>query len=106
MGPALLIPNAIALIGRNFPLGVKRNTVFACFGAAGPTGATAGAVFAALIAELAWWPWCFWILSIVCACTLVISYLLIPEDVSYQERSADRRESRHRRCRTRLPHPD
>lgn len=90
MGPALLVPNAIALIGRNFPLGVKRNTVFACFGAAGPTGAASGAIFAALIAELAWWPWCFWILSIVCACMLVISYLLIPEDVSYQERSADR----------------
>lgn len=80
MGPALLVPNAIALIGRTFPIGIKRNTAFACFGAAGPTGATAGAFFAALLAQLAWWPWSFWILSIVCLCVMFLSYLIIPSE--------------------------
>ncbi|KAF2806396.1 MFS general substrate transporter [Mytilinidion resinicola] len=80
MGPALIVPNAIALIGRNFPIGVKRNTVFACFGAAGPTGATAGAVFSALIAELYWWPWCFWILSAVCLCVMAMTFCIIPNE--------------------------
>lgn len=101
MGPALLVPNAVALIGRTFPVGMKRNTVFACFGAAGPTGATAGAIFSALIAEKAWWPWCFWVLSIVCAFVLVLSHLLIPvEDVSYPAGSADRPTFDYRGCIT------
>jgi MFS family permease len=78
IGPALIVPNAIALIGRNFPVGVKRNTVFACFGASGPTGATAGAVFSALLAELYWWPWCFWILSAVCLCVMAMAYFIVP----------------------------
>lgn len=78
IGPALLVPNAIALLGMNFPVGFQRNTAFACFGAAGPLGATAGAVFTALIADLFWWPWSFWILAIVCliACTLTV--IIVP----------------------------
>ncbi|KAF2460251.1 major facilitator superfamily [Lineolata rhizophorae] len=79
IGPALLVPNAIALMGRTFPVGVKRNTAFACFGAAGPTGATAGAVFSAIFAQLVWWPWSFWVLAIVCVCVAVIAYFIIPD---------------------------
>jgi MFS family permease len=78
IGPALLVPNAIALLARNFAVGTQRNTAFACFGAAGPTGATAGAVFTALIAQLAWWPWCFWILTIVCLLVAGLALFVIP----------------------------
>ncbi|KAF2200367.1 YOR378W-like protein [Delitschia confertaspora ATCC 74209] len=79
IGPALLVPNAIALIGRNFPIGTKRNIAFACFGASGPTGATMGAIFSALFADLAWWPWSFWTLSLACSAALGISFLVIPD---------------------------
>jgi MFS family permease len=78
IGPALLVPNAIALLGMNFPVGTQRNIAFACFGAAGPLGATAGAVFTALIADLFWWPWSFWILAIVCVILCVLSIIIIP----------------------------
>lgn len=81
IGPALLVPNAIALLARNFAVGNQRNTAFACFGAAGPTGATAGAVFTALIADYAWWPWCFWVLAIVCLIVAVITVFVIPGDL-------------------------
>ncbi|KAF2189035.1 MFS general substrate transporter [Zopfia rhizophila CBS 207.26] len=80
IGPALLVPNAVALIGRTFPVGTKRNTGFACFGASGPTGAATGAVFAALLADLAWWPWSFWILSIVCLVVMAGAYVIIPNE--------------------------
>ncbi|KAF2111442.1 major facilitator superfamily-domain-containing protein [Lophiotrema nucula] len=80
IGPALLIPNAVALIGRTLPVGQKRNIGFACFGACGPLGATAGAVFAALLADLAWWPWSFWILSIVCVVVMVLAYIILPDE--------------------------
>ena len=52
IGPAILVPNAMALIGRTYPMGLKKNLVFSCFGAGGPTGFVAGAVMAALFAEL------------------------------------------------------
>ena len=93
MGPALLIPNAIAMIGRTFPIGLKRNIAFACFGAAGPTGAAVGAVFAALIAERLSWPWCFWTLSIFCAVCIVVSQALIPNEQTYQQSPLSERPS-------------
>jgi MFS family permease len=53
---------------------------FACFGACAPMGATAGAVFSALLAELAWWPWCFWILSLVCFIVMGLAFVILPKD--------------------------
>jgi MFS family permease len=79
IGPALLIPNAIALIGRSFPVGLKRNLALACFGAAGPTGAALGAVLAALVSEKLSWPWCFWLLAITCSYLVAVSWFVIPE---------------------------
>ncbi|KAF2681417.1 MFS general substrate transporter [Lentithecium fluviatile CBS 122367] len=84
IGPALLVPNAVALIGRTLPVGPKRMIGFACFGACGPLGATAGAVFSALLADLLWWPWCFWILSIVCLIVMFLAYLILPNEPTSQ----------------------
>ncbi|KAK5128198.1 MFS multidrug transporter-like protein [Cryomyces antarcticus] len=80
IGPSLLVPNAMALVGSTFPMGMKRNIVFSCFGAAGPTGFVVGAVFSSLLAQLAWWPWAFWALAIACVGTLLLSCLIIPAD--------------------------
>jgi MFS family permease len=79
-GPALLVPNAVALIGRTLPVGQKRMIGFACFGACGPLGAAVGAAFAALLADLVWWPWSFWILSIVCVVVMVLAYIILPNE--------------------------
>ncbi|KAF9736620.1 hypothetical protein PMIN06_003392 [Paraphaeosphaeria minitans] len=80
IGPALLVPNAVALIGRTLPVGKQRMIGFACFGASGPLGATAGAVFSALLAELAWWPWMFWVLAAVCLIVMGLAYVILPEE--------------------------
>ncbi|KAH7355794.1 YOR378W-like protein [Pyrenochaeta sp. MPI-SDFR-AT-0127] len=80
IGPALLVPNAVALIGRNLPLGQKRMIGFSCFGACGPLGAATGAMFTAVIADYLWWPWNFWILAIVCIIAMLLAYLILPED--------------------------
>jgi MFS family permease len=81
IGPALLVPNAIALLGMNFRIGTQRNTAFACFGAAGPTGAAIGAIFTALITDLGWYPWCLWVLSIICMIVCGLSIIIIPGNV-------------------------
>ncbi|PSN65998.1 MFS general substrate transporter [Corynespora cassiicola Philippines] len=80
IGPALLVPNAVALIGTTLPVGQKRMIGFACFGACGPLGAAIGAFFAALLADLVWWPWSFWILSIVCLIVMGLAYVILPDE--------------------------
>ncbi|KAK1751400.1 MFS general substrate transporter [Echria macrotheca] len=89
IGPALTIPTAIALIGQTFPVGLRRNLAFACFGASGPTGAALGAVMAALVAQTASWHWCFYILAAVCALLIPISYILIPSPTPTFPRKGD-----------------
>jgi len=79
IGPALLIPNAIAIIGRTLPVGKERNIAFACFSASGPTGAAVGTVMAALVAETISWHWCFWLLAIKCLLLVPISFFAIPD---------------------------
>jgi MFS family permease len=51
IGPALLVPNAMALIGRTYGMGDKRAMIFSIFGACGPSGFFFGALFAAVFAE-------------------------------------------------------
>ncbi|KAK4980816.1 hypothetical protein LTR66_010342, partial [Elasticomyces elasticus] len=99
IGPALLVPNAMALIGRTFPLGKKRNLVFSLFGGMGPIGFILGAVFSSAFAQfvctyriftrlavsrlhliLIGWPWAFWSLAIVCVFALGLSFFVIPLD--------------------------
>ena len=80
IGPAMLVPNAMALIGKTYPMGLKKNLIFSFFGAGGPTGFTLGALFAAIFGQLTWWPWAFWALSIVCAFFLASAYIIIPAD--------------------------
>lgn len=88
----------MALIGKTFPVGMKKNVVFSLFGACGPTGFVFGALFSAILAQtgcksfplsmccfvkltlLPGWPWVFWALSIVCTLVCVASCFIIPGD--------------------------
>jgi MFS family permease len=79
IGPAILLPNAIAILGRTYKPGKRKNMAFSLFGATAPGGATVGAVFSALLAERAWWPWAFWILGIVAFVQLPLSILVVPQ---------------------------
>lgn len=80
IGPALLVPNGLALVGHNFPVGLKRNFSISCFGGMGPVGMVTGSAFSALCAQKGWWQWSFWALSIACVLISVLSLLVIPVD--------------------------
>lgn len=82
IGPALLVPNGIALIGRSFPPGDKRAMVIGIFGACGPCGFLTGAAFAGMFAEVAWWPWAFWSTAIACLFITFISFIVIPDQLA------------------------
>lgn len=55
IGAAFILPNSIAILGRTYEPGRRKEMVFALFGATAPTGFNLGAVFSALIAQNLWW---------------------------------------------------
>jgi MFS family permease len=82
IGPALIMPNGLALFGRAYPPGIKKNIVFSIFGAVAPAGFVTGATFGSLFAELVWWPWAFWSFGIACWGLAVFALLVIPRELS------------------------
>lgn len=66
MGPALTLPNGLAILGQSYSPGPRKNMSFAWFGAAAPFGAITGFLFGGLFA-LAWWPWIYWSQAIALA---------------------------------------
>ena len=78
IGPALLLPNAIAILGRTYEPGRRKEMVFSMFGATAPGGFVLGAVFSSVFAQLAWWPWAYWTLGIVCFVLAAAGILLVP----------------------------
>lgn len=79
IGPALLMPNALALFGRAYKPGIRKNIAFSIFGALAPAGFVIGATFASLFAELVWWPWGFWAYGIAAFGLCGLALLVIPK---------------------------
>ncbi|GAO15361.1 hypothetical protein UVI_02010250 [Ustilaginoidea virens] len=77
IGPAICLPNALAILGAAYPPGHRKAMVFAFFGAVAPVGAVTGAVFASLL-TLAWWPWALWAMAIWLAVLAVTGTYAIP----------------------------
>ncbi|KAB2574441.1 Drug resistance protein [Lasiodiplodia theobromae] len=80
IGPAFVLPNAIAILSRAYEPGRRQEMVFGLFGATAPGGFVIGAVFSSLLAERAWWPWGFWCMAVVCAALAVAGTVVIPKE--------------------------
>ena len=78
MGPAICLPNALAILGSVYAPGPRKAMVFALFGATAPGGAVIGGLFAGLFSELTWWPWTFWSFSIALAGIAILGSIVIP----------------------------
>ena len=59
IGAALVMPNAVAVIGTTFPPGRMRNLSFGFFGFAAPVAGTLGCIVIGLFVEFAEWKWFF-----------------------------------------------
>ena len=77
MGPALTLPNGLAILGQSYSPGPRKNMSFAWFGGAAPFGAIAGFTFGGLFA-LVWWPWIYWSQAIALACVAAFGAWIIP----------------------------
>ncbi|RFU27179.1 hypothetical protein B7463_g9159, partial [Scytalidium lignicola] len=78
IGPAFLLPNAIAILGRTYEPGRRKDMVFSLFGATAPGGAVLGQLFTSLFAVRVWWPWAFWVTAMICCILAVLGVLAIP----------------------------
>lgn len=92
IGAAMLAPNALALLGRAYAPGVKKNIVFSLFGAMAPWGFVIGALFGSIFAQLTWWPWLFW--SYACAAWGLAAFaaIVVPKALAYEAQFAGRSE--------------
>jgi MFS family permease len=82
IGPAILLPNSLAILANMFPPGMKKNISFSLFAAAAPNGFLLGALFSSIFAQLVWWPWAFWVLGIVSFAVAVLAFIVIPPQPS------------------------
>jgi MFS family permease len=78
IGPALLVPNGQAMLGRTYKPGPRKNLVMCLFGASAPFGFVVGAVMSSLFAINASWPWAFWTLAAMCLALAATSILVLP----------------------------
>lgn len=78
IGPAMLIPNALAILGRTYPPGKTKNMVFSLFGATAPGGYVLGAAFSGLFAQLVWWPWGYWVSGVVLFICAGLVLVIVP----------------------------
>ncbi|KAI0143415.1 major facilitator superfamily transporter [Xylariaceae sp. FL1272] len=78
IGPAICLPNALAILGAVYPPGVKKALIFALFGASAPVGAIISMIVATAIA-VSWWPWALFALSIYLVVLAILAAIAIPD---------------------------
>lgn len=78
IGPAILLPNGIAVLARTYPPGKRKDMVLAIFGATAPGGFVLGALFSGIFTQFVWWPWSYWVLGIVLALVCVATIAVAP----------------------------
>ena len=86
IGPAIALPNGLAIFGATYAPGRRKAMVFAIFGACAPNGSILGSTFAGVLA-LAWWPWAFWVEAIILVVTAALAVVVIPDPPKKEEAS-------------------
>lgn len=77
IGPALMIPNGVALLGVTYVPGQRKAMLFAIFGAMAPASAIISPAVTSLF-TLVWWPYAFWAFAVVLVGVTVAGLYIIP----------------------------
>ncbi|KAL9562750.1 hypothetical protein ACKAV7_013102 [Fusarium commune] len=90
IGPALVMPNGLAILGASYKPGLRKAIAFACFGGCAPGGCIFGATFAGLfvINDPSRWPWAYYSFALGLAFIAVMAVFIIP-DPPHKLSSAD-----------------
>ncbi|KAI2642680.1 major facilitator superfamily transporter [Xylaria nigripes] len=84
IGPALMIPNGVALLGVTYAPGPRKAMMFAIFGAMAPASAIISPAVTSLFA-LVWWPYAFWTFAIVLIGVAFVGLYVIPDHLTSAE---------------------
>ncbi|GAA6034563.1 hypothetical protein JCM8097_005398 [Rhodosporidiobolus ruineniae] len=82
IGAALVVPNSIALLARQYEPGIKRTVAFAVLGAIGPIGFMVHGLMASLVAQTIGARWIFWLEDILCFVLGTLSAMIVPHTES------------------------
>ncbi|KAI1742272.1 major facilitator superfamily transporter [Xylaria scruposa] len=88
IGPALMIPNGVALLGVTYVPGPRKAMLFAIFGAMAPASAIISPAITSLFA-LVWWPYAFWAFAIALLGVALAGLYVIPDPPIVIEGSED-----------------
>lgn len=80
VGGGFIVPNALALLGLNFPPGKQRNLAMGLFGAMAPVGAAGGSLLSGVIVQLTEWKWIFFFLAILGFVVYGVMAVIVPHD--------------------------
>ncbi|KAF5011025.1 hypothetical protein FDECE_2832 [Fusarium decemcellulare] len=81
VGGALIMPNAVAMIGIALPPGRMRNLCMGLFAASAPVGGWLGTMLCGGMMKVASWHWNFWFLAILGAVIFGALHYCSPEEV-------------------------
>ncbi|KAK7211548.1 hypothetical protein V2G26_018726 [Clonostachys chloroleuca] len=80
LGPAAYLPASIALLGKIYRPGPRKNRVFALYGAFAPLGFFFGILFGGITGEYLTWRWYFYLGSIMLGIFCLAGVTTIPND--------------------------
>ncbi|KAI5307704.1 hypothetical protein KEM55_007631, partial [Ascosphaera atra] len=78
IGPALIVPNGVAMLARLFPEEKKKAVALSIFGAVSPAGFVFGALLSGLFTQYVWWPWAYWCTSMLLTTLCALSFFILP----------------------------
>lgn len=87
VGASLLLPNAVAILGRTYPPGLRKNMVMSLFGAFAPGGYILGCLFSSIFAQFTIWAWAYFAMGIACFVLATVAYFAIPKPILKPETS-------------------
>ncbi|KAF4308422.1 Major facilitator superfamily [Botryosphaeria dothidea] len=79
IGPAILLPSSLAILGSTYPPGRRKEMVFSIYAATAPNGFIIGATFSSIFAQFLWWPWTYWVCAIACIIYGVLAWFVVPD---------------------------
>jgi len=82
IGGGFMVPNAVALLGINFPPGKQRNLAMGLFGAMAPVGAAGGSLVSGVVVQLTAWKWIFFLLTMLGFVVYGVIIIAVPVDVT------------------------
>ncbi|TKX23018.1 MFS transporter-like protein 80 [Elsinoe australis] len=87
LGSSAFLPSSLAIMGRIYRPGPRKNLVFSMFGAFACIGFYAGIFFGGLSAQVLGWRWYFWIGSILGLAMIAAGFFAIPHNLGDKDTS-------------------